>query len=143
MNRRRGPVARVMANVASEARAAFVRAFFVTFVLTLALVPWQHAGPQQVVVSLEPVRRPPVIVAMELYREPSRGLIGTLVDALAGPPLGVVPTPEHGDAQAWPGGMVIAPPPFPPVLDRMETDVPSALDSMLSGLLVPWLSLGS
>lgn len=130
-------VAPVMASLASEGRSAFISAFFVTFLVTLALVPWQ-SSPRYVRASLEAVRRPPVIVPMELYREPEPpGLLRRLVDALVpDADAGVISPPAHPDAAAWPRGMVIDPPPFP---DRMAVDIPTVLDRALSALLGPWL----
>jgi hypothetical protein len=127
-----------MASLASEGRSAFLGAFFVTFLVTLALVPWQHS-PRYVRVSLDEVRRPPVIVPMELDREaePPR-LLRRLLDVLVPDThAGVIAPPPHPDAAAWPRGMVIHPPPFP---DRMAVDIPTALDRALSALLAPWLA---
>jgi hypothetical protein len=135
-----------MASIASEGRAAFMNAFFVTFVLTIALAPWQPAGPERVVVSLDEVRRPPVIVPMEPYREPApvRTLTTDMLLQLFGGARAssesVIVPPVHPDAKAWPHGMVITPPPF---ADDMSTGIPSALDNMLSGLLAPWLAIAS
>jgi hypothetical protein len=138
---RRRPVAHVMASVAADGRSAFVRAFFVTFLVTIAFLPWHQVGPQRVVVSLDAVKRPPVVVAMELDAPPAPGLLGRLADVLA-PAFGpaVIVPPAHPDAQPWPRGMVIHPPPFK---DDMVTAMPNALDTMLSGLLAPWRAIAS
>jgi hypothetical protein len=142
MNLRAGPVAGVMATIATEGRAAFVNAFFVTFVLTIALVPWQPAGPRRVIVSLDEVHRPPVVVPMELPEPTAKPRVASgMVAALQALfDRGVMVPPVHPDAQTWPRGMVIHPPPF---ADDMTVEIPSALDSMLSGLLAPWLSIAS
>jgi hypothetical protein len=68
-------------------------------------------------------------------------LIKRLVDALGRSvhPSVIVP-PAHPDAQPWPRGMVIHPPPFP---DRMAADIPTRLDRALSALLAPWLTTAS
>jgi hypothetical protein len=135
-----------MAIFATDQRTAIVgRAAFVGGFL-LALVVWLQCQPALpsagTLVSLEDVKRPPVIVPMELYAEPEHpGLIKQLVDALTKTtyPDAVAP-PVHPDSQPWPRGMVIAPPPFP---DRMATDVPTSLDRALSALLSPWLTTAS
>jgi hypothetical protein len=127
-----------MANIAFEARPALVG----VFLATLVLAPWQHPPRVEVVrVSLDEVKRPPVIVPMELGAGPApRGVFGVLADALFPAQPGVIEPPAHPDAQPWPRGMVITPPAFP---DRMAIDLPSALDKMLSALLVPWHSIAS
>jgi hypothetical protein len=146
MNPARGPVGRDMATFAPHEHTAIVgRTAFVGGFL-LALVVWLQCQPPlpsaSALVSLEHVRRPPVIVPMELYAEPEQpGLIKQLVDALTGVtyPDAVAP-PPHPDAQPWPRGMVITPKPFP---DRMATDIPTSLDRALSALLSPWLTTAS
>jgi len=136
----------IMANIASEAPPAVGGMFaearpalVAVFILAVfALVPWQH-GPRRVIVSLDEVKRPPVIVPMELYAGP--GLLAELAELFAPTfDVMVVEPPEHPDAQAWPRGMVIHPPPFP---DDMSASVPTALDRLLSGLLAPWHSVSS
>jgi hypothetical protein len=128
----------------SVARSAFVAGFLVSLVICLRCPP---PPPVSMIVSLESVKRPPVIVPMELYAEPQPpGIIRRLVDALTDrapnrelSPAVITP-PDHPDAQPWPRGMVIHPPPFP---DRMAGDIPTALDRVLSGLLGPWSSTSS
>lgn len=132
-----------MANIASEARPAIVvRPGFVAIVMlaAFALVPWQHTGPRRICVSLDEVKRPPVIVPMELYAGP--GILDRLADLFA-PSLDamVIEPPAHPDAQPWPRGMVIHPPPFPD--DMTANTVPGPLDRLLSGLLAPWHSISS
>ncbi|HEY5923879.1 MAG TPA: hypothetical protein VIV11_19505 [Kofleriaceae bacterium] len=140
MNLGGGPVAPVMASIATEGRSAFISAFFVSFVLALVLLPWQ---PSRVYlrVDMREVKRPPVIVPMELDAGP--GLVATIAELLApsvGPPI-MIP-PVHPDGQVWPKGMVIAPLRFE---YRMPTGtgIPEALDRLLSGLLGPWHSESS
>ncbi|HEX5062590.1 MAG TPA: hypothetical protein VFV99_24630 [Kofleriaceae bacterium] len=134
-----------MANIASEPRPAIVaRPAFVAAVMlaAFALVPWQHhGGTRRVIVPLDEIKRPPVIVPMELYAGP--GVLADLVDLFA-PAFdvafdSVIEPAEHPDAQPWPRGMVIHPPPFP---DQMNV-MPSGLDRLLSGLLAPWHSIAS
>ena len=121
--------------IAIEARPALVG----VFVATVALAPWQH-GPrvEHVRVSLEDVTRPPVVVP--LGAGPSKGPISALVDALAPRHPDVVDPGPHPDAQPWPRGMVIHPPPFH---DPIAIDMPTALDKVLSGLLAPWTAIAS
>jgi len=119
--------------IASESRPAIVG----VFLATLVLAPWQHRPGFEVVrVPLDDVVRPPVVVAMELGA-PYKGPLRTLVDMVAPAHPDVVDPGPHLDAQPWPRGMVIAPPPHP---DQIAIDIPSALDKMLSGLVAPWRS---
>ena len=138
MNCGGGPVAPVMASIATDGRSAFISAFFVTFVATLILMPWEPSR-SYVRVEMGDVKRPPVIVPMELDAAP--GIMGTIAELIA-PTLGmpIVVPPVHADAQAWPKGMVIYPPSFK---HNMSTGIPAALDSLLSGLLAPWRSESS
>ena len=134
-----------MASIAADRAAVVGRVAFVGGFL-LSLVVWLQCEPppaRWTVVSLDSVKRPPVIVPMELYAEaPGPGILRRLLDALlpdVQDPSVIVP-PAHPDAQAWPRGMVIHPPPFP---DRMAIDLPGALDRALSALLAPWRSNAS
>lgn len=118
-----------MANIASDARPAIIGACL----LTLALAPWHHGGPERITVSLDEVRRPPVIVRMDL-EGPHAGFRPGIASWLWPSP-DVVEPPDHADAQAWPRGMVIRPPAFP---DTMAVAAPTVLDRLLSALLAPW-----
>jgi hypothetical protein len=135
-----------MANIpTNDARAAIVgRAAFVGGFM-LALIVWLQCQPPvqgfAAVVSLESVKRPPVIVPMELDAPAQPpGLISRLATLLVPSHPSVVTPGKHPDEQPWPRGMVIAPPPFP---DRMPADIPSALDRTLSALLAPWITTAS
>ena len=128
-----------MASIATDGRNAFVSAFFVTFLATLVLMPWQPARTY-LRVDMSSVKRPPVIVPMELDAGP--GVMGSIAELMA-PLLGpsVVIPPVHADAQAWPKGMVIYPQRFKH--DMPTGGLPGALDRLLSGLLAPFRSESS
>ncbi len=132
-------IVRRATSAALVGRAAFVGGFLLSILVWLQCDP---PSPRWAVASLEHVKRPPVIVPMDLYREaPGPGILRRLVDAIVSDTHpSVVTPPSHPDAQPWPRGMVIHPPPFP---DRMATDIPGALDKALSALLGPWLATSS
>jgi hypothetical protein len=132
-----------MTNLAAEARPALATidlrmvAAAAIVLVVFAVVPWRHHGPERVVASLDLVKRPPVIVAMELEPPPAAGLIGALAGLVWRDDPGVLPPPAHPDSQAWPHGMVIRPPAFP---DRMAHDIPGTLDRTLGAALDTVLS---
>lgn len=124
-----------MANIASDARPAIIGACL----LVLVLAPWHHGGHQRITVSLDAVKRPPVIVAMDLEGPDGGGFAPGIAGWLWRSP-DVLEPPAHPDAQAWPRGMVIRPPAFP---DAMAITAPTVLDRLLSALLAPWASVPS
>lgn len=117
-----------MPSIATEVRPGLIGALVFTAALAVSLPCVSRSECREVPVMRMPR---PVIVQSQQVEPPFRWHADSGV---------VITPPVHPDARPWPHGMVITPPPTP---DPIAARIPTALDSLLSALLAPWLSSAS